>query len=211
MGSKEGSSKAAFDQRIARAVARPLARTPLTPNLVTAGGLAVGLVAAWLMARGGGAASAGAALFMVAVWIDHLDGELARATGRSSEFGHYFDHVAAMTTYVAMFVGAGIGLRRGSLGDGAIVLGVVAGISVAAIMSVRMWLETRAGREAVRQRARAGFEIEDTLYVVGPITWFGALQPFIVAAGIGAPLFLFYVVWDAVRRLRRDGISAERR
>ena len=193
----------AFDQRIARRAAALLARTPASPNGVTAASIAVGLTAALLLARGDAWIHLGAALFMVAVWMDHVDGELARQTRRTSTFGHYFDHVAAMTNYVSGFVGAGYGLRHGALGDWGPLLGLSAGLAVAAIMSVRLRMEIRDGRDSVRQTVRSGFEIEDTLYVLAPITWLGLLPYFIAAAGIGAPVFLLYVIWESVRAGRR--------
>lgn len=195
----------AIDQRIAVFVVKWLARTPISPNMVTGFSMIVGLAAAWLYAEGGDLAYWGAGIFVIAVWMDHVDGELARATGKTSEFGHYFDHAAAMFNYVAMFVGAGIGLRDGGFGDDAILFGTLAGIGIAAIMSVRMYEEMKLGRSSVKQTVRAGFEIEDTLYVAAPITWLGFIEQFIVLAGIGAPMFLFYVLWDLSRKMRMQG------
>lgn len=201
---QEKDDAIAIDQRIARRVARILAHTPLTPNMVTASSIAVGLSAALLLARGDGWIHLGAALFVVAVWMDHVDGELARQTDRTSTFGHYFDHAAAMTNYVAGFVGAGFGLRHGFLGEWGPILGVTSGVAIASIMSVRLHMEIRDGRDSVRQTVRGGFEIEDTLYVLAPITWLHALPYFILAAGIGAPIFLLYVVWEASRSGRKE-------
>lgn len=202
MAGVSGLGACPFDQRIARVAARGLARTPIRPNGVTAASMLAGLGAATLFAMGTPFAYIGAGVFVIATWMDHLDGELARMTDATSVFGHYFDHVAAMTNYVAMFVGAGIGLRGTALGDWMIVLGVAAGLGVAAIMSVRMLIEARLGQASVRQKVKGGFEIEDTLYVVAPITWLGVLEYFIVLAGIGAPLFLIYVVWEGRRQMR---------
>lgn len=203
MTDSSAGNKVAFDQRIARRIARSLARTPVTPNAVTAGSVVVGLAAAWLLSRGDVWIHVGAALFVVAVWMDHLDGELARQTGRTSTFGHYFDLAAALATYVAGFVGAGFGLRHGPLGDWGPVLGIAAGIAVAAIIVVRLLVELRDGRGSVRQTVRGGFEIEDVLYVFAPVTWAGLLKYFILAAGIGAPIFLLYVVWLALKDSRK--------
>lgn len=195
--------KTAIDQRLARMAARPLARTRVSPNMLSFAGMAIGLCAAGLFAQGEPALDRWAgALFVLAVWMDHLDGEHARAAGKSTRLGHYVDHVAAMTSYVSMFVGVGFG-ARGALGGWAVALGIVAGVAVIAIFSLRMWIEARRGPAAVAMTARAGFEIEDTLYLVAPIAWIGALEPFLVAAGIGAPLFLSWVVRDAVRTARR--------
>ncbi len=203
MTANSADSRIAFDQRIARRVAGMLARTPVTPNAVTASSVVVGLAAAWLLGRGDGWIHLGAALFVVAVWMDHVDGELARQTDRTSTFGHYFDLAAALATYVAGFVGAGFGLRHGPLGDWGPVLGISAGIAVAAIIGIRLLVELRDGQEAVRQTVRGGFEIEDILYIFAPVTWFGLLQYFILAAGIGAPVFLIYVVWTAAKGSRK--------
>ena len=192
----------AFDQQIAKFIVRGLSKTPITPNQVTLFSIVLGLFVAWLFVQGGALAHIAAVLFIVTVWLDHVDGELARATDRSSTFGHYFDHCAAMTNYVAMFIGAGIGARTEFLGVSSIFLGITAGVSIILIMSVRMYCEGRFGRDAMKQSPKAGFEIEDTLYIVGPVTWIGFMEYFIVLAGIGAPIFLIYVIFDFFRRNR---------
>ena len=56
-------------------------------------------------------------------------------------------------------------------------------------------MEDRGGKSATEQPCFAGFEIEDVLYLIGPITWFGALRPFLIAAGIGAPIFMLLVIY----------------
>jgi phosphatidylglycerophosphate synthase len=192
-----------WDQRLARPVARALARTPVTPNQVTTFGVICGLVAGALFAQGEPMlANLAAPLFMVAVFTDHVDGEVARMTGRTSRFGHYYDHIAAATSYVVMFLGVGVGLRGGPLGDWSVLLGFLAGASVATIFSVRLGMERTHGKEITRQPSFAGFEPEDTLYIVGPVTWLGALQPFLLAAGIGTPVFLLWVLWQWLRARR---------
>jgi phosphatidylglycerophosphate synthase len=173
--------------------------------MVTGASILVGVLAAGLFAQGGAVAYWGAGIFVVVVWMDHVDGELARQTGMTSEFGHYFDHVAAMLNYVMMFVGAGFGLDEGILGISGLLLGIGAGIGVAAIMSVRIYAEERISRSFVKQTVHVGFEIEDVLYIVAPITWVGGLDYFILLAGIGAPLFLIYVIWDCRREMRHQG------
>jgi hypothetical protein len=42
--------------------------------------------------------------------------------------------------------------------------------------------------------------MEDVMYLVGPITWLGLLQPFVALAGVGTPLFSLWVLW-ACRRV----------
>jgi phosphatidylglycerophosphate synthase len=189
-----------WDQRLARAVVRPLSATPVTPNQITTFSLAIGLLAALLYAQGGWAVHLGAACFVLSFWLDHADGELARMTGRTSPFGHYYDLAAGGVVLIALFVGMGIGARDGALGTWSIGLGIAAGLATAVIFVARMELERRAGKAAVRQPNLLGFEMEDVMYLVGPITWLGVLQPFVALAGVGTPLFSLWVLW-ACRRV----------
>lgn len=194
----------AYDQRLAKAVVRQIKGLPVSPNALTALGMLVGIASGFLYAEGSRSSMvAGSLLFMVAVWMDHVDGEFARATGKTSKFGHYFDHVAAMTSYCAMFIGAGFGLRDTWVGEWSVLCGIAAGISIALIFSIRLWQETVFGKETTVQTVRGGFEVEDTLYIAGPITWFGLMPPFIAAAGIGTPIYLIIVIWEAAGHVRR--------
>ena len=193
----------AWDQRLARILVRPLARTSVHPNAITTLGLMMGLLAGYLFAQGDPAlANWAAGVFMFAAFVDHADGELARLVNKTSTFGHYYDHVAVAISYVSLFVGMGIGQRYGPLGDWGMPLGVATSVAVVAIMSVRVEIEVREGLEAVKQGSIAGFEPEDILYMVGPVIWLGYGLPFLVVAGIGAPLFLLWVAWERVRNLR---------
>ena len=185
-----------WDQRLARLLMRPLAATTVSPNQITTLSLAVGAMAALLYASGGAAVHSGAACFMLSFWLDHADGELARMTGRTSAVGHYYDLAAGGAVLIALFIGIGIGLRNDGLGVWSIELGIAAGLATAVIFVLRMELERRAGKTATRQPNLLGFEVEDAMYLVGPITWLGLLQPFLVLAGIGAPLFMLLVLWQ---------------
>ncbi len=196
----ESQGNIAWDQRLARILVKPLAHTSIHPNAITTLGLMMGLLAGHLFGQGDPVlANWAAGVFMFAAFIDHVDGELARLVNKTSTFGHYYDHVAVGVSYVALFLGMGLGQRHGLLGDWAVLLGVAAGLAVAVIMAVRVGIEVREGGDAVKQDSFAGFEPEDTLYIVGPVTWLGYGVPFLVAAGIGAPLFLLWVVWERMR------------
>jgi phosphatidylglycerophosphate synthase len=190
-----------WDQRLARVLIQPLAPTRVSPNQITTLSLAIGLLAALLYAQGGSAVHLGAACFVLSFWLDHADGELARMTGRTSSFGHYYDLAAGGAVLVALFIGMGIGARQGALGASSIGLGIAAGLATALIFLLRMDLERRAGKAAVRQPNLLGFEMEDLMYLVGPVTWLGLLQPFLVLAGVGAPLFALFVLWQCRRVL----------
>jgi CDP-diacylglycerol--glycerol-3-phosphate 3-phosphatidyltransferase len=78
-------------RRFTDPVALAVARTGLTPNAITALGLAGSLGAAALVA--GGYFLAGGLVVLAAAALDLLDGALARATGRVTTFGGVFDSV----------------------------------------------------------------------------------------------------------------------
>jgi phosphatidylglycerophosphate synthase len=79
---------------------RAIKGLPVSPNALTALSTVVGIASGFLYAEGSWSAMLGGSfLFMIAVWMDHVDGEFARATGKTSTFGHYFDHVGAMSSY----------------------------------------------------------------------------------------------------------------
>ncbi len=197
-----------YDQRLARILVAPLARTPVTPNQITAFTLVLALVGAALIARGGEASvNWGAGLFVLARFLDHFDGELARLTGKTSRFGYYFDYAVGGIGYAALFGAMGLGLSGGVLGAWALWLGA-AGV-VAALLSMILNLDidrasndtegVAAGDDAVGYPALAGFELEDGIYLLAPVAWLGWLMPFFVAASIGAAV---YCLWTAATLIR---------
>lgn len=194
-----------WDSRLAAALVRPLRATPVHPNHLTTLGLAMGLVAAALYARGGSAASAGGLLLVLTMIVDHADGELARATGKTSPFGHAYDRLVDLVVKLGVFVGMGVGLRGGKLGGWAVAAGASAGLALLVIFNVRGALaRRRSAAEAFHQPSFAGFEIEDILYLIAPLTWLGGLQEFLVAAAIGAPLFAAWSSWLLWRAVVAD-------
>lgn len=187
-----------FDKRLAALIVKPLGALPITPNAITACGLVAGLTAAVLFAAGTrGTAGWAGGLFMLACFLDHVDGELARLTQRCTRFGHSFDRITSAIVLTAAFIGLGFGARFGALGNWAVVLGTAAGIAVASIFAVRNRVELNHGHDAIAQPATGGFEIEDGLYLIGPIAWAGWTTAFVAAAGVGAPLYLLFTLLHA--------------
>ncbi len=194
-----------WDQRLARLLVGPLRHSPVTPNAITTLTLILGLLAAWLLAQGGDASHLGAALFVLACLLDHADGELARLTGRASTFGHYYDLITDALVMTALFVGIGVGLGADVHGAATVSLGLIAGGAVALAVLLRLELERRAGKAAVRQANLFGFEAQDLLYLVGPATWLGGLEAFLILAAVGAPLYALAALWGLGRHLWRAG------
>ncbi len=104
----------ALDERIhrppAKIIARLLSKTPLTPNQVTITTLVPSTLSG-LCFLGGNVAWASAGLLFFYLWAiwDHTDGELARLTGKCSEFGQKLDdlcdNIASMTILCGIFFG----------------------------------------------------------------------------------------------------------
>lgn len=199
-----------YDQRLARILVRPLAGTPLRPNHLTALCLALGIASAVLFGLstpgwGAGLEHWAALCFMLAIFTDHTDGELARMTGRASHLGHIADYLVGSANYTMMFIGVGIGLSA-VLGPWPLALGLCAGLANPVIVAVRMLMERRFGSRSVDHPHGGGFEIEDGIYLIGPITWLGGLKWFLLLYGIGSLGYLGWSVW-CYRRLAARAVT----
>jgi phosphatidylglycerophosphate synthase len=185
----------AWDVVVAQGIARSLRDTRVHPNHVTTLSLLVGLGAAGLYASGSPRTAAwGAGLYVLSGVLDHADGELARQTGKASAFGRAYDRTSDLLVRMAVFGGMGIGLRHGALGAAAPFLGLAAGMAFVVIFVLRSAMARQRGWDAIADVAIRGRDVEDVLYVIAPLTWLGWLTPFLVGAGIGAPLF---ALWTA--------------
>jgi len=198
-----------WDQRIARVLVKPLIATPITPNQVTIVTLLIALGGAGLLATGDATdANWGAGLFVLARFMDHFDGELARQKKMTSRLGYYLDYISGALSYGALFLCMGIGFMHYELGYWAIGLGLAGTISAVGSMFTNLGidkqldLENSDGHDAVGYPGYAGFELEDGIYLIAPITWLGYLQPFFVLAGIGAAVYCLWTCWTLLR-LRR--------
>lgn len=203
------SSKRPWDARFAAVLVHPLLGTWVRPNHLTLLRLAVGLAGIGLLASGGYLlTNAGMALVVVASFLDHADGALARMGGYASRFGHFFDLAVDALITTLLFVAIGAALTPGSLGGLAVSLGLLAGLSVSAIFYMRMQIEEHEGKAGTKQPQFVGFEIEDILYLLPLVSLFSVLEPFLVAAAVGAPLFALWVLRDYLRVFGRRAADA---
>jgi len=195
-----------WDQRLANIMVRPLARTPITPNQLTIVTLLLALAAAALFAVGDKtAANWAAGLFILARFMDHFDGELARMTGKTSRLGYYLDYVAGALSYGGLFLGIGIGARESFLGEWAIVLGLAAASGAVLSMFLNLRIDKQSQfeeGEAIGYPGFAGFELEDGIYLIGPITWAGYLTPFFALSAVGAVVYTLWTLSMVLRRRR---------
>ncbi len=189
-----------------RVAVRPLAAGPITPNQVTTLRLAVGLAAAAALAHGDEAWRAwGAGLFILSFFLDRADGELARLTGKTSHWGHTYDLVSDALSNALAFLGLGVGLRAASFGAWAPLMGLVAGLSIAAILWLVIRLETLHGERAAELGAAAGFDPDDALLVMPVLIWLGLSDWLLAAACLGAPAFAVFMAVKFRAGLRESG------
>ncbi len=188
-----------------RALVRPLARTPVAPNHLTTARLVTGLGAAAAFAIGEDSwIRTGSVLFVVSMAFDRADGELARLSGKSSRFGHFYDIVSDAVCNAAVLAGIGVGLRAGAFGDWAILMGLTAGLSVASIFCMVIWIETRLGQGSGAFAAHFGIDPDDTMIVIPIVMWLGYGEALLAAAAVMAPLSMILIgVVFARRRKRR--------
>jgi archaetidylinositol phosphate synthase len=203
-----------WDARLARRLVVPLKDSQVTPNHLTSLRLAVGLAAAAAFVPGTyGWANLGALLLVLSNFLDHTDGELARISGKSSNIGHWYDLAsdAAVTILLFVAIGAGVGRNDDSvLPVPPILCGAIAGAAIALTFYLRMRIESLAGKAAGKQASVAGFETEDVLYLLPLVTLFDGVEPLLIAACLGAPIFAIWVAFDYRRVLRgpRSGLPA---
>jgi len=197
-----------WDARLARRLVEPLQHSWVTPNHLTSVRLAFGMAAAAALTRGSfGWMNLGALLLVVSNFLDHTDGELARLSGKSSRFGHWYDLASDALVTVLLFtaIGVGVGQTPDALPFAPPALGALAGVCVALIFYLRMRIEELAGKAASRQASLSGFETEDVLYLLPLVTLCNGTAAFLLVAAIGAPLFALWVIFDYRRIARGHG------
>jgi phosphatidylglycerophosphate synthase len=108
--------------------ARAARRLRLTPTAVTAIGTAIGIAGGALLFEPS-ARLTGFALLIVHSILDSSDGQLARMTGRASEFGRMLDGVGGYLTHAAIYVALLASALAGGAAGAAIAIALAAAIS----------------------------------------------------------------------------------
>lgn len=169
--------------RLLSPLVKLLIGTPVSPNHLTTLRLATGLFAMGCFASG--AINQGGLLFVVSTALDHMDGELARLTGKTSRAGHYYDLIADFFVYLLLFPCIGVGLHEQAGDYGTIINGIIAGVFVGLIF----WqFADEEGPATVNFSTGEKLDPDNLMFIVGPIAWFGWLPEFLMAAVIGAPV-----------------------
>jgi len=102
-----------IDRRISWRISFRLARTGITPNMVTIANTILGLGSAWMFSVPNYWVRLLAAIFfLISITIDGVDGELARLKMKETDFGGALDVATDNVVHVAIFVGLLAGCYR---------------------------------------------------------------------------------------------------
>ena len=188
--------KIPYDQRLARACISPIAGTALHPNIVTGISLTLGIASGLSFAAGGpGIQHIAALMFMLAVFVDHMDGELARQSGKGSKFGALFDSVTGTASYGTLFLGMGIGEWRGDAADWGLGRAAAAALFILINMRLQFKTEIRSGVAPDPYPRIGPFEVEDGIYLIGPIVWLTGTWWFFLMGTIGTLIFVTFNIY----------------
>jgi len=192
------------DRPLSRCLSPRLAARGVPPNAVTLVGSSLGFLGAFFLAQAGYAAHLlGAWLFLVAVVLDGVDGEVARLSLRESRFGHYLDIITDNLVHVAVFCGIAAGLHREApdarhLYALALLL-VGFGLCALAVFLV-LGTGPRAAASPWAERLLAALNSRDFAYLVFLLALADRLAWFLWGAAVGTYVFAGALLWLARKR-----------
>ena len=195
---------ARFDRVLSVALSRGLMRTPITPNVITAMSLLVGLAGAAMLANTTlWVAAVGSLLLWASAIFDGCDGEVARLSLLTSPFGARFDVASDDAVHLATFGAIVLHVHRArpdlSLAGPAVSL--LFGIMVSMVsvwwLINRLPSERRLGFKRVYERLAS----RDYVYLVMVLTAASRLEWFLWVGATGANLY-WLSLWCWARATR---------
>ena len=188
-----------WTHKIARICVLPLINTSISPNHITVIRLITGLLACAAFASK--LNILGGIFWLISTFLDRADGELARISGKTTEWGHKFDYYCDTFITALFFIAIGINLRDNLSGYWSISLGICAALGV---------IFTEIYAEIIDQKKQStgekaypgimGFDFDDILYLFAPIVWLNWHLPFLIGASIGAPAFAIFT-WYSSKKI----------
>lgn len=187
-----------LNRPISRSISRIMLKIPgITPFHATAlAAFTAVLMAACLLFGGAGGLIAGAILFHAASVIDGVDGEIARATKRSSQFGAKLDTVIDAITNLAFLSLASLNLwwqgQTEAATYGAIGLGLLAaGLTALGLRSIAMGGPFTFDAVKNNFNARPS-QIKNTLAAITSRDVYAAVFALTFALGFAEPMLLIF-------------------
>lgn len=183
------------DRPLSRRLSPVLASRRVAPNAVTLAGSSIGCLGALLLAQAGYVPHLlGALLFLVAVVLDGVDGEVARLTLRETRFGHYLDIITDNLVHMAVFCGIALGLHRTAPDDRhlyalALLLGGFGLSALAANFMVERGDPEKEGWAPLLHRLVTTLNSRDFAYLVFLLALADRLAWFLWGAALGSNVF----------------------
>ncbi|MEX2455456.1 MAG: CDP-alcohol phosphatidyltransferase family protein [Rhodospirillaceae bacterium] len=193
-----------YDQAICAVLVRALLDTAVTPNHITTLSLLLSLAGSALFAWGEGTAPLWAAgLVTVARFIDHMDGELARQSGRTSKIGAMYDSLTGTASYGTLFLGMGYAEWRHGAADWVLWLSLAVMAMIAINMMLQFRVESWTGTAPDPYPQFGRVQVEDGIYLILPIICLTGTRGFFVAGTVGTLIFTVVNIAGLLRDLRR--------
>lgn len=182
-----------FNSLLSTPISVALAKTPITPNVLTLGGLLIGFAAGWCFADGSylGSLIGGLLLVLTAV-ADCCDGDVARLKLMETDFGDTLDTTCDNIINVFVFTGMMLGVSKTNGWDYA--LPPVIMLAVGGCLIFAFIYFPRGGKGSFFAGSRM-FDVVQVLasrnfiYVVFIFAIAGRLDWFLWLAGVGALTF----------------------
>ena len=187
---------------VSRFITRLLINTRITPNQITVLSFILGLGSAWSFFQGGYRMGLlGAGLLLMSIWVDGVDGEIARIKFMESAFGAKLDIYCDNIVHVAVFFCIGMGLFH-THGDAiTIVLGSLAAVGslISFLMMGAGITESKANAGDVKKAKKSDFVDKlanrDFTYFLFAMALIDRLDVFLWLTAIGVNVLVFYLLF----------------
>jgi 1L-myo-inositol 1-phosphate cytidylyltransferase / CDP-L-myo-inositol myo-inositolphosphotransferase len=194
------------DRRLSQLLTKRLMRTSVTPNQITLGSAAVGLIGAFFLAQPSQVLQVlGSLLFLLSTIMDGCDGEIARLTFQETAFGAKLDLIMDNIVHLVLFPSIALGLYRREYDTLYFVLG---GLTLGGILvSIAVYLPYLLRRQKMHSTLARLYEhlaSRDFAYVLPVLALIDRLQWFLWATTIGTYLFAGAWVFIAARERRQQ-------
>ena len=189
-------------------IVRGLALTRISPNVYTAIGLGISVLAAVLFGKASGENTArlfryaGAVIFL-AGFLDMIDGRIARATNQVTVFGAFFDSVVDRYSDVALYFGLLVYYARANRFFYVVLAAVVMITSV-------MVSYTRARAESLIGTCKVGFmERPERLVLVILGALLNRMAPVLWVIAVLGSITVIHRIWYTYQRTRAEALAVE--
>jgi len=191
-----------FSRPVSRLMTRVLIDTPFTPNQITLLSFALGLGSAWCFFHlNYSMGLAGGGLLLLSIWVDGVDGEIARLKFMETKIGGKLDILCDNIVHVILFFSIGMGLYA-STGQAIYrILGAFAALGslVAFLLMGASVIESKAGATANAKPAKNNLADKlanrDFTYFLLLTALAGRVELFLWATAIGSNGFAVYLLY----------------